>query len=67
MRFTQMLGQAYRTIFVFLGAQEKLAMAGDNLATVAQETTATYVDETRAERRQKALELQKKLEAIEAE
>lgn len=50
------------------GALDKVAKSLDNLATVAEETSATYVDEAKADRElakmKRAAERQKQLAAL---
>jgi hypothetical protein len=50
MKFTTMLSQFWVMLSTFFSAGEKIAKTVDNLATVAEEYSASYVDEARADR-----------------
>lgn len=51
--FSTAIVQFFSAITVFFGAFEKIAKTADNLATVAEEASGTYVDEARADRQAK--------------
>ena len=54
-----MLKQLWHTLEVFFMAGEKLANAVNNLAEVAEETSAAFADEARIKRGQQAAALTK--------
>lgn len=53
MSMSQALRQLFIMLATFFSAGEKIAKTLDNLATVAEETSGSYVDEARADRQAK--------------
>ena len=63
---TLSIRQFFNALTVLFAAGEKVAKSLDNLATVAEETSGQYVDDSRAQRAIKRIELEKQLKLVEA-
>ncbi len=58
-----MFQQVFAAIAMFFAAFEKFASAANNIATVADESSAAYADESRIQRKMKLNQLNRDLEA----
>ena len=73
MNLSHVFQSAFRALSAAFGAVEKTALAADklasagvNIATVAEETSGTYLDQTRADRAKKMIEIKADIKALEA-
>jgi len=62
-----MLRQFYAMFTMLFGTVERFLKSLDNLATVAEETSAQYVDDARITRKQNMIRLNKETAVLKAE